>query len=269
MSGEGSRRGFLKLAATAAAVGAAAGVGGYLSGVAAAPPPKTVTEKTAITLASETVTKTVTPPSSQFPSDILYNPTRQFLYHTHFESIRHWKVYSVNSVETINERGLLLKTGNKPEDFNLISYYPFYAIIPLTWDKKRILKVGLNTRYYQTEKQASVCMGSYADEVHLGFKIENGKLYGSSTSPPDGTPSTMVELLPRIAPDKYYIWEVRYNPAIPKAWFLVNGELKGTITTNLPKGKTRAAQVTIFNKTLTADARYLWITELLWWQEGS
>jgi branched-chain amino acid transport system substrate-binding protein len=79
LSGEKSsgagRRGFLKFAVTAIVAGVVAGVGGYFSGVAAAPPPKTITEKVTTTLAAETVTKTVAPPPITITKTVTVTPT--------------------------------------------------------------------------------------------------------------------------------------------------------------------------------------------------
>lgn len=72
-SGAG-RRGFLKFAVTAIVAGVVAGVGGYFSGVAAAPPPKTITEKVTTTLAAETVTKTVAPPPITVTKTVTVTP---------------------------------------------------------------------------------------------------------------------------------------------------------------------------------------------------
>jgi branched-chain amino acid transport system substrate-binding protein len=52
-----------------------AGVGGWFAGSAAAPPPKTITEKVTTTLAAETVTKTVTPPPVTVTKTVTVTPT--------------------------------------------------------------------------------------------------------------------------------------------------------------------------------------------------
>jgi branched-chain amino acid transport system substrate-binding protein len=69
------RRGVLKFAVTAIVAGVVAGVGGYFSGVAAVPPPKTITETVTETAAAATVTVTAPAKTITETTTVTVTPT--------------------------------------------------------------------------------------------------------------------------------------------------------------------------------------------------
>ena len=148
---------------------------------------------------------------------------------TFFESIDGYSVAGDGTI-VMSELGLIFTTAAFIGSFaNMSKLLLDWTPVLLTWDKRRKLRLGIMT-YGYTNQQIWVGLGGLFNERHVGFKVNNGTLYGTVADGSTeatlnlGTPGTSSKAL-----------EVVFIPGV-SAEFLINGASQGTITTNLPTG---------------------------------
>ena len=168
---------------------------------------------------------------------------------------------------TIGTTGMVSTTGSTNGNNNEVqklSYTPnLYAF---SWDKNKASKFSIGYQNPVSNTVAKIGIGDLQAPLtnrHIGFVITNGAVYGSVAN---GTSETSLNLNTTLSNNVFYLLEFRYV-AGSGVNFYIDNTLVGTISTNLPSGKTNSEW--IFNwhlQTTTAAAREMWCSFIDLWQ---
>jgi len=161
-------------------------------------------------------------------------------WHTFFESLD--GLYCASSPAggvTISSTNLTVATAGGGTDWASIYKDPAEWQAALSWTYGLKFKAHVTLSSFPASGGLiHLCAGSPGTGRHVGFKVVNGKLYGSVGN---GSAETLTAAIEDWGASGYY--QTRALEAIydgSKADFYVNGILKGTINTGLPAGTTDA-----------------------------
>jgi len=202
-----------------------------------------------------------------------------FYYIDTFRTLDGWYqgVTGSASINVRSDEGLQLKTGTTANSLaevaRILTHLMYYPGLSdkgfLTWGKNKKFRAWF-LPYTLTNQEAIIANGADAllvhpENHHIGFKIVNGVLYGSCG---DGSDYTTVELLTM----DMIVYKAEWWLMNGKVLFYVNDELKGQITTNIPKPATElyeddySAGVYIALKNTAAEDKDLRINAIEMWQ---
>lgn len=134
-----------------------------------------------------------------------------------------------------------------------------------SWDKNRKMKMAVSFREV-TSVTGYLIQGNYSavTDRHYGFKLVNNTLYGTCA---DGTTQTTLSLRTVVATLMYTL-EAKFF-AGDRIEYYVNGDLLGTITTNIPTGGSNSEYlIGIKYTTNTTAIREVRISYFDFWQSA-
>jgi len=122
------------------------------------------------------------------------------------------------------------------------------------------VKIGSDTNQY-----VNLYVGQYGAWMqHFGFRIEGNMLYGRSRT--SNNNETQIALKTIVAGEELTLEAVYYSGS--RIEFYVDGELLGTITTNLPETTEKASQIYLWLSNAAAENKtldvYYWMVEQDW-----
>ena len=170
----------------------------------------------------------------------LYEAT-DFYYNTFFESLEGWEPFTNSpGTVTLDVDKVGLSTGIGSGGIAGILTRLAYPPVPLTWAKRRRFRLKAKVDVASdASSQVFIATGDEASNQYgFGFRFTNDKVRGFSQN--GGAPAYADLVTGLTAPySRTELYEIDFTPGV-RIEFYIDGVLKGTVTTGLPTGTTKA-----------------------------